>query len=123
MKGAAAQQPGQLLGVDPVGLGLGPVNRLEVQSVAQHEGDRLGGAQISEPVPGEHALAGDDEAVAEGLDRLEEGGRRGGDGVAEDGRAVAIEDADGKGPGVEIDAAVESVLLVVESHHGLRGIG
>jgi hypothetical protein len=36
------------------------------------------------------------------------------------GVAVAVKDADGEGPGVEIDAAVESVRLVVEPHHGLR---
>jgi hypothetical protein len=80
-------------------------------------------AEVGEPVPGEHALAGDGESVAEGLDGLEEGGGRGGNGVVPDGVAVAVEDADGEGPGVEIDAAVKSVLLVVESHHGLRGMG
>ena len=32
----------------------------------------------------------------------------------------AVEDADGQGPGVEIDDAVESVLPVVGSHHGLQ---
>src|SRR5262249_17046276 len=76
-----------------------------------------------EPVPSEHALTGDSESVTEGLDGLEEGVGRGGDGVVEDGGAVGVEDAEGEGPGVEVDAAVESVLLVVEPHHGLRGMG
>jgi hypothetical protein len=34
--------------------------------------------------------------------------------------SLVVEDAEGQGSGVEIDATVESVLLVVESHHGLR---
>jgi hypothetical protein len=34
--------------------------------------------------------------------------------------SFSAEDAEGEGPGVEIDAAVESVLLVGESHHGLQ---
>ena len=33
--------------------------------------------------------------------------------------AYGVEDVQGQGPGVEIDAAVESVLLVVEPHRGL----
>ena len=39
--------------------------------------------------------------------------------LEEDG-AGSVEDAQGQGPGVEVDAAVESVLLVVEPHRGLR---
>jgi predicted outer membrane repeat protein len=46
--------------------------------VSQDEGDLLLLAQIGKPVPGEHALTGDDEPLAEGLDRLEEGRRAGG---------------------------------------------
>ena len=34
---------------------------------------------------------------------------------------LGIDDADVHAPGVQIDAAVESVLLLVESHRGLRG--
>jgi hypothetical protein len=99
------------------------VDGLHVQGVAEDEGDVLAGAEVGEPVPGARALGGDGEPVAEGRDGLEEGGRGGGDGVVEDGVAGGVEDADGEGPGVQVDAAIESVLLVVESHHGLRGRG
>ena len=34
---------------------------------------------------------------------------------------VVVEDADMHGPGVQVDAAGESVLLAVEAHHGLPG--
>src|SRR5262249_31112480 len=86
------------------------------EGVAQHEGDALLVAAVGEPVPGEHALAGDDQAVAEGCDGAEEGVGAGGDALVEGGAAVAVEDAEGEGPGVEGDAGVESVRSVVEAH-------
>ena len=58
------EQPGDLLGVDLVVLGLAAVDGLHVQRVAEDEGDPLGGAEVGEPVPGEHALAADDQPVA-----------------------------------------------------------
>jgi hypothetical protein len=36
---------------------------------------------------------------------------------------VVIEDAEVHASGVQIDAAVESVLLLVEAHHGLLTMG
>jgi hypothetical protein len=91
--------------------------------VAEDEGDALFGAEVGEPVPGEHALAGNGVAVAEGIDSSAEGVGGGGDGLGEDGLAGSLENVQGQGSGVQIDAAIESVLLVVESHHGVRGIG
>jgi hypothetical protein len=79
--------------------------------------------EVSEPVPGEHALTSDGESVAERSDSLEEGAGVGGDGFLLDDGSFGVEDAEGQGSDMEIDAAVESVLLVGESHHGLRGIG
>ena len=73
-------------------------------------------AQIGEPVPGEHALDADDQAVAEGRDGVRGRRRAGGEVLVEDDVAVVVEDADVHGSGVQIDAAVESVLLVVEAH-------
>ena len=108
------------MGVDLVGLGLAAVDRLPVQGVPQDEGNALGGAEVSEPVPGEQALAGDGEPVAEGGDGLEECLGAGGERPGEGGLALGVEDVQGQGPGVEVDAAVESVLPVLEPHHGLR---
>ena len=61
---AAAQQGGDFEGVDPVVLHFAAVDGFHVQGVAEHEGDALVLAQISEPVPGEHALGADDKAIA-----------------------------------------------------------
>src|SRR5262245_2381235 len=80
----------------------------------------LPGAAVGEPVPGEHALAGDGQSVAEGCDGVEEGVGGCGDGGAVGDDAVVVEEAQRQGSGVEIDAAVESVLSGVESHQGLR---
>ncbi len=85
---------------------------------------RLAFAQVGEPVPGEHALDADDEAVAEGLDGVEEGVGRGGQVLLEDGLARVVEDVDEHGSGVQIDAAVELVLGGCSiASHGLPGDG
>ena len=55
-----------------------------------------------------HALAGDEEAVAEGGDGVEEGVGVGGQVLGEDDPAVMVEDDDEDGPGVQVDAGVES---------------
>jgi hypothetical protein len=109
-----------VVGVDLVGLGFAAVDGLHVESVSEDEGDTLLLAEVSEPVPGEHAPTGDGESIAEGSDGLEEGVRVSGVSLLSDDGSLVVEDAKGQGSGVEIDAAVESVLLVVESHHGLR---
>ena len=46
---------------------------------------------------------------------------RGNEVAVEEDVAGVVEDADVQGPGVQVDAGVESVLLGVEAHHGLPG--
>ena len=113
---AAAEQHGDLVGVDLVVLGLAAVDRFHRESVTQDEGDVLFRAEIREPVPGERALGGDDEAVAERSDDVEQRfGARLHVAVDED-LACSVEDADVHGGGVKIDAAIVRMLTVVESH-------
>src|SRR5262249_39098972 len=85
-----------------------------------NERDLLLLAQVGKPVPGEHALAGDGQAVAEGSNGLEESIWPGGEGLVQDDSSGRVENTEGERPGMEIDAAVESVLLIVESHRGFR---
>ena len=74
---AAAQQAGDLAGVDAVVLGLAAVDGLHVEGVADEEGDVCSAAEVGEPVPGEHALDADDD-VAEGGEGSEKAsGRQG----------------------------------------------
>src|SRR5262245_6749220 len=76
--------------------------------MTEDESNGVVAAGIGEPVPGVDALAGDEQAVAEGCDGLEEGLGGGAEVTGEAGLAVAIEDDQVQGPGVEIDARVES---------------
>jgi hypothetical protein len=113
---AAAEQHGDLVGVDPVVLGLAAVDGLHGERVAEHEGDALGGAQIGEPVPGEGALGGDDEIVAVRRDEFEEHGRRRFHVAMDEHLALGPQDADVHRARVQIDPAVVAVLAGVESH-------
>src|SRR5262249_1904452 len=65
---AALEQPGDGLGVLAVALGLVPVDGFHGPGVSQGEGDVVVAAGVGEPVPAVHALAGDEEPVAEGGD-------------------------------------------------------
>jgi hypothetical protein len=69
---AAPEQPGDGLGVVAVALGLLAVDGFHPPGVAQREGDVLVAAGVGQPVPAVHALAADDEALAEGRDGFEE---------------------------------------------------
>jgi hypothetical protein len=115
---AAAQEIGDLRSVDLVVLGLAAVNGLHVQGVAEHEDHLLAGTEVGEPVPGEHALGGDDQSGAEGRQRFEQSGGFAGDFLVEHLLAGVVEDAQVQGSGMQIDAAVELVRLIVETHHG-----
>ncbi len=117
---APLEQMRDFVRIDPVVLGLAAVDQLHVQRVADHERDRVLGTAVGEPVPAEHALHTDDDTVAEGGKGLQQ--------RLEMARQVAIEydgtgtvqDANVHGPGVQVDAAVESMWAgIVEAHHGL----
>jgi hypothetical protein len=120
---AAAEQHGDLVGIKAVVLALAAVDGLHVQGVAEHEGNLLGGAQVRQPIPGEHALAADHQTVAKGRDGPEKGPRLGPKIDVQQHRARLVEDADVQGSRVQIDTAVESMLLLVKAHHGLLGGG
>jgi len=75
-------------------------------------------------VVGEHALATDNQAVAEGLHGVEEGAGLGREVTLEDRLALVVKDVGEQASGVQIDAGVESVLSSVAAHvKSLRGDG
>jgi hypothetical protein len=86
------------------------------------DGDVVLGAAVGEPIPAEHALA-DDNAVVVGCDGLEQGGEVTREVAVEHHLAIVGEDAQVHGPGVQVDAAVESVLVGVETNHGYLRVG
>ena len=66
----AAQQPRDLVRVDPVVLGFAAVDRTHVERVPQHEHDALARAQVRQPVPREHALGCHRQVLAVGRQRF-----------------------------------------------------
>jgi hypothetical protein len=59
-----------------------------------------------------HSTA-DDEVLAVRLDGLQEGGGVGRQVLLEDGLALGVQDVGEQGPGVQVDAAIKSVLATV----------
>jgi hypothetical protein len=95
------------------------VDGLHVQGVAEHERDLLGHAQIGEPVPTEDALDADDEVFSVGRDGVQKWLRPTLHVLVQDDLPVLVENAQVHRTGVQIDAAIERMLLGVESHRGL----
>ena len=113
---AAAQQRGDLEGIELVVLGLPAVDGFHRQRVPQHEGNPLGGADIGEPVPREHALGRHDEILAIRGNGLEQRLRIRLDVAVHEHVAARVEDADVHRLHVQINPAIVSMLTVVESH-------
>jgi hypothetical protein len=90
-----------------------------VEGVADDKRDVLLGAAVGQPVPAEHALNAEDDAVTVGCDGLEQGREVTGQIAVEHDVALLGEDAKVHGPGVQVDTRVESVLCGLEAHHGL----
>jgi hypothetical protein len=99
------------------------VDGFHVQGVSQNKGDLLGLTQVGEPIPAKQALDADDQPVAEGGHGLEKRLAAGRQVLVENDQALSIEDAQVHGSGVQIDAAIESVLSSVETHHDLLEMG
>ncbi len=115
---SATQERRDLVGIDAVVPGFAAVNRPHVEGISQYKGNPLVLAEVSEPVPGEHALDADHHTPTKGLQRLEK--RRGiGAGILVHAPlAVGIDDAEVHPVDVQVDAAVKLVLTRVESHRG-----
>ena len=95
------------------------VNGFHVQGMSQDERNVLCLAQVGDPVPGEQALDGNDDIGAIGGERVQEQLLAGRDLRLQDNRACVVEDANGQQPCVQVNAAVKSMGLAVETH-GMR---
>ena len=118
-KVAAAQQGGDLVGVEPVVLRLAAVDGLHVQSVAEDELDPLLAAQVGDPVPAEQALDGDDQILSVGGEGLQKLLCFAGHLPVDQGIALLVQDAEIEAASMKIDSAVMNMLSGVESHRGL----
>lgn len=113
---ATAKEGGDLEGVDPIVLGLPPVDGLHEEGVTEDEGDLFPGTEIGQPVPSVDALDADDEAIPIGSDHLQERAGVGGEVLVDQDLPVGVQDAGVDGSGVQVDSAPMAVLTVVESH-------
>jgi hypothetical protein len=116
---AAAQEARDLVRVDLVVLGFAAVDGFHRQGVSQHERDPLGGADVREPIPREHAFGRHDQILAVRGDDLEERLRRRLRIAMHEHLAGRVKDADVHRLHVEIDSAIVPMLPVVESHSAL----
>ncbi len=97
----------EFLGVDAIVFVFAAVDEVQVEGVSQHEGQAGLLAGIGQPVPAEHALGADGEAVAVGFNELEEVLEVVVSDVAVDQFvALAVHDADVHPVGMQIDSAV-----------------
>jgi len=103
------------VGVDPVVFAVAAMDSLHVEGVAEDEGELLLGADVSKPVPDEHALNRDNDIFPVRCYCPKEGLRCGFAVLVEDGLALPVQDADVHGPGMKVDSAVELMLFGVES--------
>jgi len=113
---ASVKERGDLEGVDPIVLGLAPVDRLHIQRVAERKGQAFLGAEIGEPVPAKEAFA---KVVAVGRDDFERFVAVALEVAVDQDLSRLVEDADVHRSGVQVDTTVVAVLLSLESHRGL----
>src|SRR6476660_4002709 len=92
------------------------MDRLHVQGVPQDKSNVVLGTQVRQPVPGKHALDGNDQPVAIRSDRIKKDLGIGRIIAMQERLTARVENAQIHRSGVQIDAAVESVLLLVEAH-------
>lgn len=90
-----------------------------VESVPQDELDALVDAEVSDPVPAEETLDGNDQVLAVGFEDPEELVAVAGELLVHQSLAGSVKNADVEAAGVEVDAAVVTMLLGVQSHRGL----
>ena len=117
-KRAATHESSDLFAVDLVVFLLASVNGSHVERVAENELDAFVPTKIGEPVPGKHAFDANDQVVAKALDGVQAVVRLGPHVAMQSLLPLVIEDAQVHPLGVQIHAAIDSVLPVVESHHG-----
>jgi len=113
---AAAQQAGNLLGVDLVVLHLATMHSFHVQGMAEDKLNTFATAEIGKPVPGEHTLDADHQVIPERSNDLEEIFRRRGNVAVYQHHSVSPQNADEHFFRMKIDSAVMFVGFCVKSH-------
>ena len=90
--------------------------------MAEDKGDLVLGAEVSEPVPIEDALRRYDQVLAIGLDGFEKASAVAGKVLVKQDVALGVQNAQIKGAGMKVDAAVVLMLAGIESHGSPPGL-
>jgi hypothetical protein len=110
-----AEYCGNLVRVDLVVFGLTAMDGLPVERMAEHTSDPFLGAEVRQPIPGEHTLNGNGEIVPLGRNDLEQRLRAGVEMAVDHDFTIAVHDADIHRSRMQVDAAVMVMLFGVES--------
>jgi hypothetical protein len=113
---ATAEQDGHLVGIELISFGWATVHGLQREGRPQDKSEALLGAQVGEPIPGEHALDGHAKPLAVRGARLEQGFGSGGHVAVQQDCASVMHDAAIQAPRVESNPTVKGVLVGVEAH-------
>jgi len=113
---APTQEHRDFLRIDTVVFGCAAVDGLHGEGMPEDDGKTLPSAQVSQPVPREETCDRDDYVVTIRRKDLEQGLGAGRAMLVHHDRPIAVQDADGHRPGVEINPTVRFVLFGVESH-------
>jgi hypothetical protein len=113
---AAAQQHGNFLGIDLVIFGLPAVDGFHVQRMPEDKRHPCACTQIGQPVPREDACDTDDHVGSIRCDSVEKRFWASWHVPVHQNLTILVQDTQVHGAGMQIDAAVQWVLLGVESH-------
>jgi hypothetical protein len=112
---AAAEHHRNLLGIDLVMFGLAAVDSLHREGVSKDKRHACASAEVGEPVPGEAPCDAHDQMLAVGRNGLEKRVRSGWQMPVDKHLSLLVQDAEGHGASLQIDAAVQLVWLRRES--------
>jgi hypothetical protein len=113
---APSEENGDLTGIDFIVFGFTAMDGFHVEGMTQDKGDAVVFAEISDPVPGEHAFDSDNDVFQVGLDGPKKDISLGFDVPVEKDLSGLIEDTEVHFFGMKVDFAIKLVLFGVESH-------
>ena len=111
----AAQPHGHFLGIDRVVFGLATMAGLHGERMSQDKRQAFASAEVGEPVPREDTFDTDDPVLSVGRDGLEQWFWPGGHSAVHQNRTILVQEAEGHGAGMPIDATGTWVLLRIAS--------
>jgi len=110
------EQYGDFSRIDLVIFCFAAVDGFHVKGMTQDKGNPFLDTKIGDPIPGEHALHGDDNVLPERVNGFEEDLTIGDKVSVQSDFSCLIQDAEIHFVGMQVDSAIKFVLFGVESH-------